>query len=352
MTSPYAVRCSGLSKDYNGICAVAEVDLEVRHGEIMVLLGPSGCGKTTTLRLIAGFEKPDAGQIEIDGRLVADRDFCLAPEQRRIGMVFQSYALFPHMTVADNVAFGLKRGPDLETRVQEVLALVGLPDIGARLPHELSGGQQQRVALARALAPRPKLLLLDEPFSNLDAGLRMQMREEVRDILKETGTSAIFVTHDQEEALFIGDRLAILNAGHLEQVGTPEEIFHTPANRFVAEFLGLPNFLPAQVTEEGLATEIGIQQQEVQQPVGSTVDVLLRPDDLTLEADPAGTARIARRIFRGMDYLYQVVLPSGRKIQCLGPHTHRYEPGTSVQVKLTPGHALTWFPNGHSNPSE
>lgn len=338
------VRCSDLTKSFGAIRAVKDLDLTVRQGEILTLLGPSGCGKTTILRLVAGFEVPDAGQIEIDGRLVAGEELCRPPEQRRVGMVFQSYALFPHLTVAENVAYGLKRGESQAVRVREVLTLVGLSNVESRLPHELSGGQQQRVALARALAPRPKVLLLDEPFSNLDAGLRTQVREEVRDILKTAATTTVFVTHDQEEALFMGDRVAILRAGRLEQVGTPEEIYHEPATRFVAEFLGLPNFLPAQVTSRGLETELGVQSQSLPLPPGTPVDVLVRPDDLTLQPDAEGEAQIARCIFRGMDYLYQVVLPSGDTVQCLGPHTTRYEPGTSVRVRLTPGHALTWFP--------
>jgi iron(III) transport system ATP-binding protein len=275
---------------------------------------------------------------------------CLPPEQRRVGMVFQTYALFPHLSVADNIAYGLRRDADCAARVREALSLVDLSGLESRLPHELSGGQQQRVALARALAPRPKVLLLDEPFSNLDAGRRAQVREEVRDILKRMGTSAVFVTHDQEEALFMGDQVAILNQGRLEQVGTPEEIFHQPATRFVAEFLGLPNFLPARVTPEGLEMELGVQRQTLDLPPGTLVDVLVRPDDLTLVPDPQGNARIARCIFRGMDYLYQVALPSGQSIQCLGPHTTRYDPGTPVRVELTPGHALTWFPNGVEPP--
>ncbi len=351
--NPIAVQCIGLTKSFGDTHALQDLDLTVEQGEILALLGPSGCGKTTTLRLIAGFEMPDAGTIAVGGRLVAGEGVYVPPERRRVGIVFQNYALFPHLTVAQNVAFGLKRDATQAARVREVLALVGLTGLEDRLPHELSGGQQQRVALARALAPQPDVLLLDEPFSNLDAGRRVRIREDVREILKASGIAAIFVTHDQEEALFMGDRVAILNAGRLEQIGTPEDVFQSPATRFVAEFLGFPGFLRARVTPRGLETELGLQPQPVDLPPGTEVDLLVRPDDLTLRPDPHGQARITRCVFRGMDYLYQVVLPSGQKIQCLGPHTVRYPPGTPVRVELTPGHALSWFPieNGTSSPS-
>ena len=348
MSHVIAVHCAGLTKSFASVRAVEDLELTVQQGEILALLGPSGCGKTTTLRLIAGFEVPDAGRVEIGGRLVSGPGVFLPPEQRRVGMVFQDYALFPHLTVAENVAYGLKPGKERATRVKEVLALVDLRDVEERLPHELSGGQQQRVALARALAPQPEVLLLDEPFSNLDAGLRKQVREEVRDILKATATTAIFVTHDQEEALFMGDRVAILNAGRLEQVGTPEEIFHNPATRFVAEFMGHTGFLPARVTAEGLETELGFLPQRLPLPPGTQVDMLVRPDDLTLLPDPGGAARVERRIFQGMHHLHRVVLPSGRIVHCLTLHTEYYAPGTRVRVELTPGHPLTCFKNGRA----
>ncbi len=350
--SHMAVHCVGLIKSFGDVQAVRNLDLTVQSREILALLGPSGCGKTTILRLIAGFETPDAGSITIGGRLVVGDGVYLPPEQRRVGMVFQNYALFPHLTVVENVAYGLKKSKERSKRVQEALALVELNGLEERWPHELSGGQQQRVALARALAPQPAVLLLDEPFSNLDAGKRVQVREDVREILKASEVTALFVTHDQEEALFMGDRVAVINAGQLEQVGTPEEVYQAPATRFVAEFFGPSGFLPAQVTPHGLETELGVQLQPLALPPGTWVDVLMRPDDLTLYPDPQGAARIIRSIFRGMDYLYEVVLPSGRVIQCLGPHTARYAAGTPVRVALTPGHALTWFLNGHESHPE
>jgi iron(III) transport system ATP-binding protein len=332
------------------VVAVDELSLEVAPGELLALVGPSGCGKTTILRLIAGLEAPDQGRIAIRGRLAAGKDVWLPPEARKVSLVFQDYALFPHMTVAENVGFGL-RGWEREARVrrvEEVLDMVQLSHLADRYPHELSGGEQQRVALARALAPQPEVLLLDEPFSNLDAGLRAQVREEVRDILKAVGTTVLFVTHDQEEALFMGDRVAVLNAGRLEQVGTPEEVFHCPATRFVAEFMGHTGFLPARVTPEGLETELGFLPQRLPLPPGTEVDVLVRPDDLTLRPDPQGTARVQRRIFQGMHHLHRVVLPSGRIVHCLTLHTEHYPPGSAVRVELAPGHALACFVNGRA----
>jgi iron(III) transport system ATP-binding protein len=327
-----------------GVC---DLTLSVRRGEVLALLGPSGCGKSTTLRLIAGLEAPDSGEIAMDGSLVAGRGRWVQPEARRIGLVFQDYALFPHLTVAKNIAFPLNRLParERQERVAEMLDLVGLSGYENRYPHQLSGGQQQRVALARALAPRPSVVLLDEPFSSLDADSRVTVREQVRTILKSVAATVIFVTHDQEEALYMGDRVAVMNCGRLEQVGTPEELFEEPATRFVAEFLGLPSFLPGVVIDGGLQTEIGCQSQPLEAPPGTPIEVLVRPDDLTLSADPAGDARVVRSVFRGMDYLYDVALPSGRVVRCLGAHTARHEPGTAVYVTLSPGHKLACFRN-------
>ncbi|HSV86033.1 MAG TPA: ABC transporter ATP-binding protein, partial [Levilinea sp.] len=233
------IKLHNVSKRFNGHQAVQDLSLSVMHGELLALLGPSGCGKTTTLRLIAGLEQPDYGTVMIRGRTVAGGSW-VPPEKRGVGFVFQDYALFPHMTVWDNVAFGLshiKRQDRIE-KVRMPLELVGLADVAARYPHELSGGQQQRVALARALAAEPAVVLLDEPFSNLDADLRAQMRVQVRSILKEVSATAVFVTHDQEEALFMGDRIAVLHSGRLEQVAAPEDLYLAPASRFIAEFIG------------------------------------------------------------------------------------------------------------------
>jgi len=317
----------------------------VQPGEILALIGPSGCGKTTTLRLIAGFERPDAGRIEIGDRVVADAQTFVPPERRQVGMVFQIYALFPHLSVADNVTYGLHRNgrQDRSARMREILDLVGLSDLHARMPHQLSGGQQQRVALARALAPRPNVLLLDEPFSGLHAGMREQVREDVRGILRESGISAIFVTHDQDEALFMGDRVAVLNAGQLEQVGTPEEVFGAPATRFVAEFMGKTDFLPGEVTVQGVLTEIGLLDQPAAFPIGTPVEVAFRPDDVRLIPDPAGTARVTERHFKGALNMYCVRLSSGRMIHSFQAHTLALAPGTPVRAVAEPGHALACF---------
>ncbi len=349
-STEHALSLSGITKRFGNVVAVDNFSLDVAPGELLALVGPSGCGKTTILRLIAGLEVPDQGLIAIRGRLAAGAGVWLPPEARKVSLVFQDYALFPHMTVADNTGFGL-RGWNREARalrIREVLDMVQLAHLANRYPHELSGGEQQRVALARALAPQPEVLLLDEPFSNLDAGLRTQVREEIRDILKAVHTTVLFVTHDQEEALFMGDRVAVLNAGRLEQMGIPEEVFHNPATRFVAEFMGHTGFLSARVTAEGLETELGFLPQRPPLPPGTQVDVLVRPDDLTLHPDPQASARVERRIFQGMHHLHRVVLPSGQIVHCLTLHTEHYLPGTAVRVELTPGHPLTCFVNGRA----
>jgi iron(III) transport system ATP-binding protein len=281
--------------------AVDGLSLTVTEGEIVALLGPSGCGKTTTLRLIAGFEVPDAGTVTIRGALMAGPGRMVAPEERGVGIVFQDYALFPHLTVADNVAFGLQRLPraSRRERVARILDTVGLADLARRYPHELSGGQQQRVAVARALAPSPALMLLDEPFSNLDADLRTQMRDEVERVLRATGTTAIFVTHDQEEAFTLADRVGVLNRGRIEQIASPEDVYHRPATRFVAEFVGAADFLSGEATRRGILTEIGVLANVDQLEPGTRVHVMVRPDDITFVPHTEGGGIITRRYFRG-----------------------------------------------------
>jgi iron(III) transport system ATP-binding protein len=345
---PAALECNGLSKRYGEVQALEEVDLTVPRGQVVALLGPSGCGKTTVLRLIAGFGSPDSGTITISGQRVFQSGRSVPPEKRRVGMVFQEGALFPHLTVAQNVAYGLPRRDNRQERVQEVLALVGLAGLHRRMPHELSGGQQQRVALARALAPQPEILLLDEPFSNLDPGLRDQVRRDVREILRASNATAIFVTHDQEEALFIGDAVAVMRQSRIEQVDPPENIFHQPATRFVAEFIGMVDFIPAWRDRGQLATEIGSVAWPDADLSESELEVMMRPDCLDCRPSDEGQGVILSREFRGAFYLYRVSLSSGHTVRCLLPHTQEYPVGARVAVKLRAGHSLRPFSNGRA----
>ena len=343
MTSP-AVACTGLTKTFDGITpAVHDLTLTVNKGEILALLGPSGCGKTTTLRMIAGFERPNAGAIQIEGRLVANGQKFVPPEKRGISLVFQEHALFPHLTVFENVLFGLKKDEESRKQVGFYLRLVGLENLANRYPHELSGAERQREAHARAMAPQPILILFDEPFSNLDADRRARIREEVRAILKTSGSTAIFVTHDQEEALFMGDRLALLNAGRLEQIGTPEEIFHQPATRFVAEFMGNTDFLAGEVVEGGIQTEIGVLAQPTTLPAGTSVELAIRFDDVRFEPAAGEKSIVLARYFKGAYNIYRLRLPSGRLLHAMQPHTRMIRPGTPVRVFLEPDHPLACF---------
>lgn len=325
--------------------AVNDISFELHEDEILALVGPSGCGKTTTLRLIAGLERLDSGLIRLNDRVVASESVFIPPEQRGVGMIFQDHALFPHLTVFDNIAFGLrgKTASDVKTIVGEMLHLVGLLPLSKRYPHELSGGERQRVALARALAPRPVLLLMDEPFSSLDADLRAEVREHVRNILKSMRATVIFVTHDQEEALFMGDRLAVLQKGQLEQIGTPEEIFHESNTRFVAEFMGGSDFLMGKVVPGGIQTEIGLLHQIVDLPVSTPVEIALRADDIDFEIDGSGNSLIVGRFFRGAFNLYRLRLNSGQILHAFTDHTSIFQVGTRVQARVSAEHPLTVF---------
>lgn len=328
--------------------AVKDISFALEQGEILALVGPSGCGKTTTLRMIAGLERPDSGTICLNDRMVASDTVFVPPERRGVGMVFQDYALFPHLTVYENVAFGLRRKkPDeVRTTVGEMLHMVGLLSFSRRYVHELSGGERQRVALARALAPRPVLLLLDEPFSSLDADLRGEVREHVRAILKAMRATAVFVTHEQEEALFIGDRLAVLQKGCVEQIGSPEEIFHDSRTRFVAEFMGDSDFLPGWVVTEGIQTEIGLLRQPVDAPLASPVEVALRGDDVSFYTDGQVNSVIQERFFRGAFNLYRLRLDSGTVLHAFSDHTRILPAGTRVRAAITAGHPLSVFRYG------
>ena len=333
--APRAVSLRGLRKSFAGTPAVDGLDLEVPAGSIVALLGPSGCGKTTTLRMIAGLEQPDAGTVTVGERILNDGGLMVAPEQRRIGMVFQDYALFPHLDVAANVAYALGKRADPE-RVATVLGLVGLEGYGGRSVHELSGGEQQRVALARALAPGPDLLLLDEPFSNLDASLRERLRSEVRAILTEAGVTTLFVTHDQEEALSLADSVAVMHAGRLEQLGTPEAVYSAPATHWVAGFLGEIDVLPGIAADGRVRCELG------QFPTGTglegEVDVLVRPESVAISHERPATSvpvlkgRISGRTYYGHDQLLEVELPSGTKVRSRRMSWPAWHEGDSVRV--------------------
>ncbi len=329
-----AIRCQGLFKKFGEVQAVAGVNLSLRDGQFLALLGPSGCGKTTTLRLLAGFEPPDAGKIEIGGQMVSGSGGFVPPEKRSVGMVFQEYALFPHMSVADNVAYGLSKGTDKKTRVHQALSLVGLADMPSRMPYELSGGQQQRVALARALAPQPQLILLDEPFSNLDAGLRTQVRAEVRQILQQAQATVIFVTHDQEEALSLADEVAVMMAGRIVQTDSPQRLYQNPVSKQVATFLGSANFLPGQANNHQVTCELG-QLPTLSLHQGQ-VEVMLRPEDLMLTPDEAGIAQIIDREYFGHDQLLKLQLNnSGTLLQSrlLGSEGE-FSPGQQVNLTI------------------
>jgi iron(III) transport system ATP-binding protein len=311
------------------------VDLGLGTGEIAALLGPSGCGKTTLLRLIAGFEAVQEGTIHLNGRVVSDAVHRLPPERRQLGMVFQDFALFPHLTVAGNIAFGLgaMARPDRADRVDALLDLVGLPGAGSRYPHELSGGQQQRVALARALAPRPPLVLLDEPFSSLDVGLREQLAAEVRDMLRHEGAGAILVTHDQHEAFAFADRVGVMDAGRLAQWDTPYALFHHPATRFVAGFVGEGTFVRGIAGPDGVRTALGIAACDASTRHGD-VDVLVRPDDLVVDAAAPCRGRLKARRFRGAVQLFTVELPGGEPVLVNVPADHATPIGQELGVRL------------------
>ncbi|MTD44516.1 ATP-binding cassette domain-containing protein [Conexibacter sp. W3-3-2] len=329
----HAIACLGVTKRFDAHQAVDGVDLDVGSGEIVALLGPSGCGKTTMLRMIAGFEQPDAGTIAISGRTVAGPTQAVSPEARRVGMVFQDYALFPHLDVAANVGYPLGRRPD-PARVRELLELVGLDGLGARRPHELSGGQQQRVALARALANHPSVVLLDEPFSNLDAALRTEVRGEVRRLLRDAGVSALLVTHDQDEALSVADRVAVMRDGRIEQVGTPEEVYAAPAGHWVASFLGEVDVLPGVADAGRVTTPVAVLPASPR--LHGDVDVLVRPESVRIEATgaPAGAcdALVVEREYFGHDQLVLLELDGGTRLRSRRPGFPAWHPGDRVKA--------------------
>ncbi|MBS3935608.1 MAG: ABC transporter ATP-binding protein [Sulfuritalea sp.] len=355
---------SALSHRYPAKQVLDGVTFRLEAGQIGCLLGPSGCGKTTVLRLIAGFETPQDGEIRIGGETISRAGFATPPETRRIGMVFQDYALFPHLCVADNIGFGLERKsalarrlrsgsrPEIAARVEELLELVGLSGQAGKYPHELSGGQQQRVALARALAPRPQLLLLDEPFSNLDVTLRERLSLEVRDILKRTDTTAILVTHDQHEAFAVADAIGIMHAGRIEQWGEPYDIYHNPASRRVADFIGHGVFVAGRVIDRAtVRIELGLLKSRLPLECedscdrcgrGCSLDILLRPDDIQHDDAAALRARVVAKTFRGAEFLYTLQLPSGARVLSLVPSHHDHAIGEMIGIRLDVDHVVAF----------
>ena len=334
--------------------AVRNLSLNLEAGQIGVLIGPSGCGKTSLLRAIAGLEDVTSGVVQLSGRVVSRQGFTEAPEKRRMGMVFQDYALFPHLNVTDNIAFGLHGQSKIQQsqRIKEVLELVGLNDLANRFPHELSGGQQQRVALARALAPQPDLLLLDEPFSNLDVDLRERLALEIRTILKAANATALFVTHDQMEAFAIGDVIGVIQAGELAQWADAYHLYHRPASRFVAEFIGHGVFIPGvRKSAQGrleVQTVLGllIDEQEVHDLASEDsvhCEVLLRADDIVHDDHATVKAEIIRKAFRGSEFLYTLRLESGHIVLAHVPSHHDHHLGEWIGIRAEVDHVVTFF---------
>jgi iron(III) transport system ATP-binding protein len=318
---------------------VHDVSLRLEAGHIGCLLGPSGCGKTSLLRAIAGFEPLVRGRISLQGEEVSRSGFMLAPEARRVGMVFQDLALFPHLTVVDNVAFGLRSLPPAarRERADRLLDMVGLADYARQYPHQLSGGQQQRIALARALAPRPQLLLLDEPFSGLDLELREELAGQVRGVIKREGITAMLVTHDQHEAFAMADEIGVMRAGRLHQWGRGSSLYRRPADAFVAKFIGEGVMLSGRVrSERSVSTELGVIEIEVpaDQAPGDRVEVLIRPDAVLLDPDSAIQAEVTDRVFRGGFFLYKLRLPSGQRLLHMGPVDVTYPSGTPLRIRI------------------
>ena len=347
MTAVALLELRGVIQGYGGVTVLRELFLTLTRGTIACLLGASGCGKTSVLRSIAGFEPLIGGEILLNGEVVSRPGKRLPPEARRVGMVFQDYALFPHLSVAQNVGFGLhalaKR--DREARVGELLATVGLGESGNKFPHELSGGQQQRVALARALAPRPELLLLDEPFSNLDVELRERLSSEVRSILKEQRTTALLVTHDQHEAFSFADEIGIMDRGAILQWDTPYNLYHRPATRFVADFIGQGVFLTGTVLDAShIRCELGVldARQSLAYAAGTEVDVLVRPDDVLHDDASPVSAEVLHKAFRGAEFLYTLRLPGGSRVFSLVPSHHDHAIGESIGIRVAIDHLVAF----------
>jgi iron(III) transport system ATP-binding protein len=336
MRSGVAIVMRGVEKRFGHTHAVRATTLAVERGELFAVLGPSGCGKTTLLRVVAGFESPDGGTVEVGGQPVAGDGVWVPPEKRRIGMVFQDYALFPHLNVGENAAFGLRRAwgrrRGLEPAARHTLELVGLQHKAGRYPHELSGGERQRVALARALAPGPDVVLLDEPFSSLDATLRADLRRDLAIVLREAEATAVLVTHDQEEALSLADRVAVMREGTVVQTGSAEEVYYRPLDRWTAQFVGEVNLLRGLADSAGVSTELGFFDLALPADPG-VIRVAVRPEQLDLRPDLEGNATIDDREFRGHDVLYRLRHETGSTVLVQRPSVELYDVGTKVRVR-------------------
>ena len=350
MTHPL-LHLTDISLRYANHVVLQHIDLQLQEGEIGCLLGSSGCGKTTLLRSIAGFEKPDQGRIQIRNSIVNDHHTFIAPEKRNIGMVFQDFALFPHLNVRHNIAFGLRSGsirlskPDQEQRVNELLDIIGLQGTGDKFPHQLSGGQQQRVALARALAPRPDLLLLDEPFSSLDIELREQLATEVAKIIKHEGITAILVTHDQHEAFAMADKIGLLENGKIVQWDTPYNLYHQPATTYVASFIGQGVMLPGKVKDSNIiVTPLGEIHGKVPSGCreGCPVDVLVRPDDIIHDDNSDYKLAIIDKVFRGAEFLYTLKVDDSTAILCIAPSHHDHPLHSQLGITLDMSHVVAF----------
>jgi len=332
---------------YEQRIAVRNLSLHVNEGNIVCLLGPSGCGKTTALRAIAGFEPVMKGEIKLGDKTISRAGFTLPPHKRNLGMVFQDYALFPHMNVCQNICFGLRDLSKLamKTIAEDMLNVVGLEGLGDRFPHELSGGQQQRVALARALAPNPDVILLDEPFSNLDVDLRERLSADVRDILKGQGITAIVVTHDQNEAFAIGDQIGVMHEGQILQWDTPYNLYHDPANRFVADFIGQGIFLKGTlIAPDTINTEAGFVtgDRAYDWPEGTAVDLLLRPDDIVPDNNSKLLGRVVNKAFKGAEIMYTLQLSTGSRLLCMFPSHNVHEIGEQVGIRIAADHLVAF----------
>jgi iron(III) transport system ATP-binding protein len=331
----------GVSKRFGEVRAVERAHLCVDHGELVALVGPSGCGKTSLLRLIAGFEHPDEGEVLLEGRVATGPGRFAPPERRRVGMVFQDYALFPHLSVAENVGFGVARR-ERSRRVAELLELVGLAGCERRYPHELSGGQQQRVALARALAPQPAVVLLDEPWSNIDPLLRASMRGGLAEVVRAARATVVLVTHDREEAFSLADRVAVMREGRIIQAGSPEDLYLRPADRWTAEFVGPANFVPGRIDGELVETALGRFPILASGNGAREVEVLIRPEQVRLHEDPLGSATVIAREFRGHDVFHRLRLQDGATLVSQRPSTEDVPVGARVSVRAHSGRAPTF----------